>query len=226
MKVVIIGGRGNGTVIASTIEDCAKAGLDITCLGFLNDSETDINGYPVLGGVNDMSWRALADDVMFVYALSNVKQAYERYQILLTLNIPNERFATIIHPTAVVSEKAFIGSGVVLMPLVLVSPNVFIGNHSQMYAQSFVGHDSELKEMVFVANNASIGGRVVLHKGAHVGSNSSVLERLSIGEFSVIGLAANVLSNVEPFDVVVGNPAKKLKTLKSIPAVNSGHHIV
>ena len=213
MKIVIIGGRGNGTVIASTIEDCKRAGNNIECIGFLNDNEKEINGYPVLGGIKDKFWQKLPADYFFIYALSNVKQASERFDILLHLNIPIDRYATIIHPTAVVSNKAKLGKGVVLMPYTVVSPNAIIGNHSQMYAQSFIGHDSELEEMVFVANNASIGGRILIKNGAHIGSNSSILERLIINEFSVIGLASNVLTNVEPFSVYVGNPAKKVKTI-------------
>jgi acetyltransferase EpsM len=214
MKVVIIGGRGNGTVIASTIEDCKKIGMDIECVGFLNDSEMFINEYPVLGPIMGNFWETLPMDYMFVYAMSNVQQAHERFELLKSLGIPEERYATIIHPTAVVSDKAELGVGVVLMPFTLVSPNVRIGNHSQMYAQSFIGHDSELKEMVFVANNASIGGRVVVKNGAHIGSNSSILERNVIGAFSIIGLASNVLKSTEPFGVYVGSPAKQIKKIK------------
>ena len=215
MKVVIIGGRGNGTVIASTIEDCRIAGQNIECVGFLNDNEKEpIDGYPVLGGIVNGDWSKLPRDYKFVYAMSNVKQASERYSLLHELNIPLSRFATIIHPTAVVSQKVALGAGVVLMPLTLVSPDVVIGNHSQMYAQSFIGHDSEMKEMVFVANNASIGGRVSIGTGAHIGSNSSIVERIKVGEFSIIGLGAVLLKSVEPFEIAVGNPAKVIRKLK------------
>ena len=208
MKIVIIGGRGNGTVIASTIEDCAKAGSDMECAGFLNDDETEINGYPVLGKIRNGDWKELPEDYKFIYAMSNIKQALERYELLCDLDIPIERFANIIHPSAVVSDKAVIGNGVVLMPFTLVSPSVVIGNHTQMYAQSFVGHDTKIGEMVFIANNASIGGRIDVKKGAHIGSNSSIIERAVLGEFSIVGLGTVVLKDVGDFEKAVGNPAK------------------
>lgn len=57
MDIIIIGGEGNGTVIASTIEDIIRdhgamrlGGHHIK--GFLNDSDhkgDNLNGYPVLG---------------------------------------------------------------------------------------------------------------------------------------------------------------------------------
>jgi acetyltransferase EpsM len=208
MKIVIIGGRGNGTVIASTIEDCSENGSKIECVGFLNDNESEIDGYPVLGGIRNMDWKKLPGDHYFIYAMSNIKQAPERYDLLLLLGIPEERFATVIHPSAVVSKKAKIGRGVVLMPFTLVSPNVIIGNHSQMYAQSFVGHDTVIDVMVFIANNASIGGRIKIHTGAHIGSNCAIIERVKIGKFSIIGLGTVVLKPVGDYEKVVGNPAK------------------
>ena len=208
MKIVIIGGRGNGTVVASTIEDCRKAGQNIECVGFLNDNETAINGYTVLGNISKQTIESLPNHFKFIFAMSNIKQAVERYQMLQMLDIARERYATLIHPTAVVSHKAKLGYGVVLMPLTLVSPDVTLGDHTQLYAQSFVGHDTTVGEMVFVANNASIGGRITIDKGAHIGSNSSIVERLNIGEFSVVGLGAVVLKNVGAFEKAVGNPAR------------------
>lgn len=208
-NIIIIGGRGNGTVIISTIEDCKSAGQSIECAGFLNDNEKEIDDYPVLGPVTKEAWQKL-DGYYFIYALSTVKQAYQRHKLLKELEIPERRFATVIHPTAVVSDKAKLGYGVVLMPFVLVSPDVVIGNHSQMYAQSFIGHDSSMGEMCFVANNASIGGSVKIEDGAHIGSNSSIIERVTIGKYAVVGLAANVLKDVDPFSKVVGNPAREI----------------
>lgn len=205
---MIVGGRGNGTVIASTIEDLRKSGESMECVGFLNDNEKEINGYPVLGGIQSFKLGDWPETHQFIYAMSNVKQAEERYAMLLKLGIPENRFATLVHPTAVVSDQARLSPGVVVMPLALVGPNAIIGAHTQLYAQSFVGHDSQVEEMVFVANNASIGGRIHIETGAHIGSNSSLRERIRIGQFAIIGLGSVVLKDVEARQIVAGVPAK------------------
>ena len=145
-----------------------------------------------------------------------MKVAAERYEILKQLQIPEERFATIVHPTAVVSKQSKIGRGVAIMPLVQVGPGVEIGNHSMLLAQSFVGHDTVLDEMVFVANNATVGGNIDILRGVHIGSNSSILENIVIQEYAVIGLGAVVVKNVPAYNVVVGNPAKVIKILKEV----------
>ena len=213
-KIVIIGGSGNGTVIASTIEDCKDDGQNIECIGFLNDIEKEINGYPVLGGIRNMDWKKLPKEYKFIYAMSSVKKSADRYQLLLDLNIPIERFATVIHPSSIVSKKSKIGTGVALMPLTLVSPNAIIGNHSHMLAQSFIGHHAEIGEMVFVANNASIGGFIKIKNGAHIGSNSTTIEHISIGEYSIIELGSVVLKDIKDYETVVGNPARVIGSLK------------
>jgi len=214
-KIVIIGGRGNGTVIASTIEDCRAAGQDIECVGFLSDDDgEEINGYPILNSTEPTDWKALPDEYQFIYALSSVGKAHERHQLLANFGIPPNRFATVIHPSAEVSGEAEIGSGVVIMPLVIVGPDVILGNHTHLYGQSFVGHDTKLDEMVFVSNNVSLGSHIHVKDGAHLGTNSSFVEHLTIGEYSIVGLSSAVLNDVKPFDKVAGNPAESIGSVR------------
>ncbi|MFC2001673.1 NeuD/PglB/VioB family sugar acetyltransferase [Chloroflexota bacterium] len=211
-KLIIIGGIGNGTVVSSTIEDIMRESSEWELLGFLNDNikvGEELNGFPVLGPVSDAP-RLNSKDCYFIYTLINVKKAYERIQILNGLGITTEKFATLKHPTAVVSRSAKLGYGVVLMPGVIISPDVTIGNHTQLYANSFVGHDTTVGDYCFIANNASVGGIITVEEGVHIGSNCSIVERVTLGRWSLVGLGAVVLKDVEPYTKVVGNPARSI----------------
>lgn len=210
-KLIILGGAGNGTVIASTIVDVMQSSSEWELLGYLNDGDREgeqIEGYPVLGKIADAGRFSLRDDAYFIYALTTVKKARERAEILRALTLPRDKFATIVHPTAVVAHSALLGHGVVLMPHTVVGPGAVMEDHAQLYAHGFVGHHSKVGELCFVANNASIGGYVNIERGAHIGSNSSILERVTIGEWAVVGLGAVVLKDVPPYAKVVGNPAR------------------
>jgi len=214
-KLIIIGGYGNGTVALSTIEDinAAAPNKEWDVLGFLNDRETEpINGYPVLGKVDQESVRRYIEDteIYFIYTLISVKLNYKFLHRLTDLNIPDYRFATIIHPTAVVSKFANIGNGVMIQPFVSVGPNVSIGNHVQIYAQSLIGHNSTLNNYAYVANNACIGASVVLEEGAYLGTNCSTIENITIGKWSVVGIGAVALKSIEPYAKMVGNPARMI----------------
>jgi len=214
-KLIIIGGYGNGTVVQSTVEDINEVKPRWELLGFLNDRETEpINGYPVLGKVTkEVVDRFLPDpDVYFFYSILSLKYNYKYLNKLLDLQIPTERFATIIHPTAVISKFSKIGHGTCIQPFVSVGPNTTIGNHVQIYAQVLVGHGSTLEDYSYVANNACIGADVHLMEGAYLGTNATTLEFITLGKWSVTGIGAVVLKDVPDFAKVVGNPARQIGT--------------
>jgi acetyltransferase EpsM len=216
-KLIIIGGRGNGTVVASTVEDINKINPVWEIIGFLNDFDTgDINGYPILGDISKESVDKYRDDenVFFFYSLISVKLNHKFIHKLHDLNLPVERFATIIHPTAVVSKFAEIGYGVAIQPLVNISPNVKIGNHIHVFAQAMIGHDAVLRDYSYVANNACIGGHTTLEEGAYIGTNATTIEKIKIGKWSIVGMGTVVIRNVEDYNIVVGNPSRVIGSTK------------
>ena len=211
-KVIIIGGEGNGTVIASAVEDFIDKNGKWEILGYLNDFEkkgTIINNFPVLDKIGNIK-KYNKKDCYFIYTLLSAKKAFERKEKLMKLGIETKKFITFIHPTAAVSRYSKLGYGVVIMPNVVISPDVSIGNHTHVYANSLIGHDAVVKDFCFIANCASVGSKVLLEEGVHVGSNSSIIEGVTIGRWSLIGLGAVVIRNVESQTKVVGNPAKPI----------------
>ena len=212
-KIILIGGVGNGTVVASTIEDINSASNEkqYEIIGFLNDNETKpINGYPILGKIDiESATKYLSQkDVYFIYTLVTARMNYKFLHKLLDLKIPTNRFETVIHPTAVVSKQAKIGNGVCIQPFVSIGPNVEIGNHVQIFAQCLIGHNSILKDYSYVANNACIGANVVLKEGAYLGTNCSTLENITIGKWSLVGIGSVVIKSIDDYTKVVGNPSR------------------
>ncbi|MGK7394143.1 MAG: acetyltransferase [Candidatus Cyclobacteriaceae bacterium M3_2C_046] len=212
-KIIIIGGYGNGTVAASTIEDINGDKPAWEILGFLNDFETEpINGYPILGKIDPSSINQYLKykDVLFLYTLISVKFNYNYLSKLTDLQIPQQKYARVIHPTAVVSKFANLGFGISIQPLVVVGPNVTINNHVQIFAQSLVGHNATLENYAYVANNACIGASVKLEEGAYLGTNCTTIENINIGKWSVVGMGSVVLKDVPEYTKVVGNPAREI----------------
>ncbi len=210
-KLIICGGYGNGTVVASTVTDINKVSEQWKIIGFLNDFETEpINGFPVLGKIDkETAHRYLSDpDVYFFYSLISTKFNHKYIHKLTDLEIPDNRFATLVHPSAVVSDFAQIGHGVCIQPFVSVGPNVVIGNHIHIFAQALIGHNAILDNYSYVANNACIGASVRLMEGAYVGTNASTLENITLGKWSLVGIGSVVIKSVNDYDKVVGNPSR------------------
>jgi len=57
------------------------------------------------------------------------------------------------------------------------------------------------------------GRNVVIEEGVWVSSNAIVVAPCRIGAHAVVGVGALVLSDVDPYTVVAGNPARVLRTI-------------
>ena len=54
---------------------------------------------------------------------------------------------------------------------------------------------------------------VLIQKGAWIGAGVTILPGISIGKHAIVGAAAVVTKDVPDYAIVVGNPAKVVKTL-------------
>jgi acetyltransferase-like isoleucine patch superfamily enzyme len=59
----------------------------------------------------------------------------------------------------------------------------------------------------------SSGRDVVIEEGVWVSSNAIVVAPCRVGAHSVVGVGALVLTDVEPYTIVAGNPARVLRTI-------------
>jgi acetyltransferase-like isoleucine patch superfamily enzyme len=56
--------------------------------------------------------------------------------------------------------------------------------------------------------------QVIIEEDVWVGANASILRGVTLGRGSVVGVGAVVTRDVAPFSVVVGNPARVVRSLK------------
>jgi acetyltransferase-like isoleucine patch superfamily enzyme len=76
-----------------------------------------------------------------------------------------------------------------------------------------VGHNTQTGEGTLICANSVIAGSAVLGRDVWISPNTSIIESTNIGDKAFVGLAANVLKDVPANTVVVGNPARPLRTL-------------
>ena len=54
---------------------------------------------------------------------------------------------------------------------------------------------------------------IIIKKGAWIGAGASILPGVTVGIFAIVGAGAIVTKDVPDYSVVVGTPAKVVKTL-------------
>ena len=201
-RIIILGFGGNCIDIADTIDDINNQARfkKYEVLGFLDDSPHD----DVLGPLTD--WEKYPN-CFFVNGIGSTKTFHVKENILRGLNIPPEKYETIIHPSVSVSKSSVIGFGTVLFQNVVVTSNAVIGNHVMILPNSVVSHNTTIGDYCVIAGCVCISGNVTIKKSCYLGSNSSVKDGIMISQGCLIGCGSNVVKDTEPGNTLIGNPA-------------------
>ncbi len=213
-KVVILGGFGNGVVIAEAIIHANSMGdKEWYFEGFLNDrvsvGET-IESYSVLGGLSDVG-RFIADGFYFINTILRIDGQEERIHLFENLHIPDEQLAIFVHPLAYISPSVKLSPGVVVMPNVSISSGVVLGRSTIVMAGASIAHNSLIGDFCHIAAQACLGACLTISRGVHIGLNASLKENICVDSFAAIGMGAVVTKDVGRKEVWVGNPAAFLR---------------
>ncbi|WP_256013249.1 acetyltransferase [Desertivirga xinjiangensis] len=192
----IIGAGGHGKVVAELAELNGK-----TIKGFIDDdsSRNTVLSYKV-------STVFPAEPVMAVVAIGN--NMVRREKALENKLV----FCSLIHPKACLSSRTIIGEGTVVVGGATINIDARIGRHVIINTNSSVGHDCEIGDFVHIGPNVALAGNVKVGEGTHIGLGAAVIQGVSIGKWCVIGAGSVVIKDVPDGAMVVGNPARIIKT--------------
>ena len=96
-----------------------------------------------------------------------------------------------------------------------IQPFTSIGNNVVLWSGNHIGHHSVIKDHVSFTSHVVLSGHCVVEPFSFFGVNSTVRDGIHIAEGSLIGMAAAVTADTEPWGVYKGNPAKKGETLST-----------
>ena len=144
-KILILGGLGNGTVIANAIKHAFNIGFkEWECAGFLNhhaEPGEKIDDFPVIGKVQDIQ-KFVEEGYYFINTILRIDGQKERLDMFKYLNVPEERLAIFVHPSAYVAPNVILSPGTVIMPLVAISSGTIIGKSGLIMVGATIGHDN------------------------------------------------------------------------------------
>ncbi len=222
-SVVILGAGGTARDILSFIDDVNAITPTYHCLGLLDD-RPELQGQTVCGaavlGPLEMASKLAQQGVFVLDSLGSPANFWKKELRLSQLNIPPERFETLIHPSAQVSRLSAIGTGSILYPCVVVLSQAILGEHVIVLSHSIINHDVRLEPFVTVASGAALSGSVQVGQSSYIGSHSAVREQVRIGRHCLVGMGSVVLHDVPDNSVVVGNPARFLRPTVPLPGLD------
>jgi len=179
-------------------------------VGFLDNDPAkqgrEFLGYPVLGGSQVVADKRYRDCVVINGITKDPQIRRETTEELLRLGA---ELANLVHPS-VDTRHVRMGVGNVVHEGAVLQPATVIGDNCAFNCNTVVSHECQIEDHVFMAPGSVLAGLVRLRHGVMIGVHATVLPRLEIGAWSVVGGGAVVCRDVPPGVTVAGNPARIL----------------
>jgi sugar O-acyltransferase (sialic acid O-acetyltransferase NeuD family) len=207
-KIAIFGTGGFGREVLCCLIDCLKAtGKDYKNVAafIVDDAHADVDvlkGVPVIPFSKfDPTTHAV---VIAVGDPLSRKAIVERMPAGTT-------YATLIHPSANVSEWVTMGEGSIITAGVILTCDITMGKHAHLNLTSTIGHDCVIGDYFTTAPGANVSGNCHFEDCVYLGTNVAIKQGVRICNNVTVGMGAVVVKPITEGGVYIGNPLKKLE---------------
>ena len=178
---------------------------------FLDDNEslhgTSHDGIPVAG---PLARAKEYPHAQFVFAIGSHRTRLLRESILERIGLPEDRYATLIDPRAILHGRVSVGPGSIIHAGVVIGADAVLDAFSIVTFNSVIGPRSRVGRCAMVTSMVTALTGVRIGPSAFIGAASCLGEGITIGAGAMVGMATVVSRDIEPGAYVLGNPARVL----------------
>ena len=211
-NLVIFGASGLGKEVLQLLKLINKENNIWNILGFIDDDKNlinkNINGYPVLGGVEYFEINSACSVVV---AIANPDLKKVLVDKIYNFN-KGHQFPNIIHPNVDIDFKCIqLGIGNIITEGCILTSNIEIGNYNTFNTRTTIGHDVFIEDYNIINPNVQISGNITIGSYNFIAVNSVILQGIKIGNNNHIGACSLVIRNLKNDKRVFGIPAQNFK---------------
>lgn len=203
-KLVIAGSGGFAGEVEWLVKRINSVSQTWDFLGFVDNDLSSPNAFG-----NDEFLINYPNEIYVSIAIgtSEIRERiYKRYQ-----HNPNIRFANLIDPSAIISDKVTIGEGNIICAGSIITVGITIGNCSIVNLDCTIGHEATIRDFVTINPSVNVSGNVTIEKGCNIGTGTQIIQGIRIGKNAVVGAGAVVNRDLLDNCTAVGIPAKVIK---------------
>jgi len=178
-------------------------------LGILDDDTalhgTQIGGVPVLGGMEAVREYG---GTQLVMGIGTNRSRHTLAEVEARLDLPAERYETLIHPGAKVYSSATIGAGAIIHAGCVIGNGTEIGPLAKIIWNAVIGENNYIGRGTSICPNATTCAGVKIGAYSFVASAAAIADDTNVGPMARIGMGTMVTRDVAPGCFVFGNPPR------------------
>ncbi|VAW70945.1 4-amino-6-deoxy-N-Acetyl-D-hexosaminyl-(Lipid carrier) acetyltrasferase, partial [hydrothermal vent metagenome] len=176
--VIILGAGGHAKVLINMLNLVGRPIIGIVDpfreVGFL------LQDIKVLGDDNIISSYSSAE-IELVNGIGALPDKNIRWLLADKHRKQGFKFATVIHPSAMVANDVSLGQGVQIMAGSIIQPSVSIGTDSIINTGTIVEHDCVIADKCHLGPGVVFSGAVKIGEETYIGTGTSVINGINIG---------------------------------------------
>ena len=209
IPVIVLGAGGHARVLIDTLLT-----TDINVVGITSinpkDINKELNGINVIGDDEVIS-RYSPESVHLVNGIGSTGEIEKRKELFDYFKERGYSFASVIHPSAVISPDVQLNEGVQVMAGTVIQTGSKIKKNTIINTKVSVDHDCIIGSHVHLAPGVTISGGVQVADDVLIGAGTTIIQGVRIGKKCSIGAGSLVLNNVKDGVTVFGVPAREVK---------------
>lgn len=171
-------------------------------------------GYPVLGTVAAGMSEVPGSGCSAFVALGT-KASAKGCELFLALRAASVELPGLIAPAAHVSPSARLGQNVAIFPGAYIGCEARLGHLCWAHGGAIIQHHSRIGNNVLLAPAATIASFVTIGSHSFIGNGVISVPKIAVGCGSLVGAGALLVRDVPPHVIVLGQPAKPLRGVRS-----------
>jgi len=215
-ELVIIGGSNAFWEISELIKDINAVKETYKIIGVLDDNEIlwgrKFKHLYVDGPIEKAN--IYSDNVKFILAIGSFKTRIIRSEIIEKLNLPIDKYETLIHPTAKIFSNATVKNGCIIHYGSVIFNHTIVESFSVISANCVIGVGNLIGKGALLGSTITTTTGVKIGSFSFVGSSTSIGEGVEIGPGAQIGMGSLVLKNIKSGCFVLGNPLRMLDKIE------------
>jgi sugar O-acyltransferase (sialic acid O-acetyltransferase NeuD family) len=181
--IVLLGYGGHGKVLLDSLLILGVEMMAVVDPALRQDQQPD--GIPLWA--NDEAIMALApEDILLVNGIGSVRSCAARDAIFQRFRERGFGFASVIHPSAIISPRTILGAGCQVMAGAVVQAGTRLDDNCIINTRASVDHDCIIGRSVHVAPGAVLCGSVTVGEQSHIGSGAIVIQGITINPGSLV----------------------------------------